>query len=196
MVPSEPGIQEPKKAYRMEEENPQPRHRHHPFHWLGWVLAVIFAAAAAGLAHHMAFLRGQVNTYEGSVAQLSVQLQHANNIVAVLNSPDSVHVVLTETREPTHAVGQVSWLPGKGALVFMAGGLKPLPNDKTYELWLIPKLGKAPVPAGLFRPNNDHGATVVLPPIPADTQVDKFIVTVEPAHGSETPSFPIVIQGG
>jgi anti-sigma-K factor RskA len=106
-----------------------------------------------------------------------------------------VHVVLTETREPTLAVGQLSWLASKGALVFMAGGLKPLPADKTYELWLVPKLGKAPVPAGLFRPNADHGATVVLPPVPADTQVDKFIVTVETAHGSETPSFPIVMQG-
>lgn len=179
----------------MAEETTRPKHQHHPFHWLGWVLAGVFAAAAAGLAHHMAFLRGQVNTYEGDAAQLRVQLQHADNIVSVLNSPDSVHVVLSETSEPPHAVGQLSWLANKGALVFMAGGLKPLPADKTYELWLIPKLGKAPVPAGLFRPNADHGATVVLPPVPADTQVEKFMVTVEPAQGSETPSFPIVMQG-
>ena len=159
------------------------------------MLAGVFAAAAAGLAHHIAFLRGQVNSYEGSAAQLQVQLQHADNVVAVLDSPDSVHVVLTETREPTRPVGQVSWLASKGALVFMAGGLKPLPDNKTYELWLVPKLGKAPVPAGSFRPNADHGATVVLPPVPADTQVDRFMVTVEPEHGSETPSFPIVMQG-
>lgn len=159
------------------------------------MLAGIFAAAAAGLAHHIAFLRSQVNAYEGNAAQLRVQLQHADNIVAVLNSPDSVHAVLTETREPTHPVGQLSWLASKGALVFMAGGLKPLPADKTYELWLIPRLRKAPVPAGLFQPNADHGATVVMPPVPANTQVERFMVTVEPAHGSETPSFPIVMQG-
>ncbi|MFZ0633527.1 MAG: anti-sigma factor [Acidobacteriaceae bacterium] len=179
----------------MAEETTQPTHRHHPFLWLGWLLAGLFAATAAGLAHHIAFLRGQVNASQGNAAQLQVQLQHADEIVDVLNSPDSVHAVLTETREPTHPVGQLSWLAGKGALVFMAGGLKPLPPDRTYELWLIPTLGKAPVPAGLFRPNADHGATVVLPPVPADTQVEKFIVTMEPAHGSETPSFPIVIQG-
>ncbi len=159
------------------------------------MLALNFAAAAAGLAHHIAFLRGQVNTYQGTAAQLQVQLQHADEIVAVLNSPESMHAVLTETREGANPVGQVSWLASKGALVFMAGGLKALPADKTYELWLIPKLGKAPVPAGLFRPNADHGATVVMPPVPADTQVERFIVTVEPAHGSETPSFPIVMQG-
>jgi anti-sigma-K factor RskA len=179
----------------MAEETTQPEHRHHPFHWLGWVLAGVFAAAAAGLAHHIAFLRGQVNAYEGNAAQLEVQLQHSDKIVSVLNAPDSVHVVLTETREPTHPVGQLSWLASQGALVFMAGGLRPLPSDKTYELWLVPKLGKAPIPGGLFRPNTDHGATVVLPPVPANTQVEKFMVTVEPAHGSETPSFPIVMQG-
>jgi hypothetical protein len=195
MVRSEPGIQEARKANGMVDETTQLRHRHHPFGWLGWVLAAVFAAAAAGLAHHIAFLRGQVNAYQGNAAQLQVQLQHANEIVDVLNSPESVHVVLTETREPTHPVGQLSWLASKGALVFMAGGLKPLPADKTYELWLVPTLGKAPVPAGLFRPNADHGATVVMPPVPADTRVDRFMVTVEPAHGSETPSFPIVMQG-
>lgn len=179
----------------MAEEYQQAKHRQNPVAWVGWLLALIFAAAAAGLAHHIAFLRGQVNEYQGNAAQLQVQLQHADEIVAVLNSPESVHAVLSETREATHPVGQVSWLASKGALVFMAGGLKPLSADKTYELWLIPKLGKAPIPSGLFRPNADHGATVVLPPVPADTQVERFIVTAEPAHGSETPSFPIVIQG-
>jgi len=177
------------------EETTHMKKEHHPLSWLGWVLAAIFAAAAAGLAHHIAFLRGQVNSYEGSAAQLRVQLQHADNIVSVLNSPDSVHVILSETAEATHAVGQVSWLASQGALVFIAGGLKPLAADKTYELWLVPKLGRAPVPAGLFRPNADHGATVVLPPVPANTEVEKFMVTVEPARGSETPSFPIVMQG-
>lgn len=179
----------------MAEETARPKKEHHPLSWLGWVLAVVFAAAAAGLAHHLAFLRGQVNTYEGNAAQLRVQLQHDDAIVAVLSSPDATHVVLTETQEPAHPVGQVSWLASKGALVFVAGGLKPLPADKTYELWLLPKFGKAPVPAGLFRPDADHGATVVLPPMPAETQAEKFMVTVEPAHGSETPSLPIVMEG-
>jgi len=195
MVRSGPRFQEPEKTDGMAEETPQPKHRYHPFSWLGWVLAGVFAAAAAGLAHHIAFLRGQVNAYEGSAAQLRVQLQHADNIVSVLNSPDSVHVVLTETREPAQPVGQLSWLASQGALVFMAGGLKPLPPGKTYELWLVPKLGAAPVPAGLFQPNADHGASVVLPPVPANTQAEKFMVTIEPARGSETPSFPIVMQG-
>lgn len=163
--------------------------------WLGWLLAVVFAAAAAVLAHHVAWLRGELNTSQGSAAQMKVQLDHADQVVAVLSSPQSTHVVLTETRQPMRPVGQVSWLQSRGALVFIAGGLRDLPADKAYELWLIPEGGKSPIPAGLFRPDPDHGATVVLPPLPADTQARKFEVTVEPGHGSETPSLPIVMQG-
>ena len=178
----------------MTDETTQMKQRH-PLTWLGWLLAGVFAVAAAVLAHHAAWLRGQLNTSQGGTAQMKVQLDHANQIVAVLSSPQSAHVVLSETRQPAHPVGQVSWLQSQGALVFVAGGLRDLQGDKAYELWLIPTGGKAPIPAGLFRPDPDHGATVVLPPLPADTEARKFEVTVEPGHGSETPSLPIVMQG-
>ncbi len=176
-------------------DDPSQTRQVHPLNWLGWLLAVVFLAVAAGLAHKVATVRSELNTSQGGAAQLRVQLDHANEIVAVLSSPQSSHVVLTETRQASHPVGQVSWLASKGALVFVAGGLRPLPADKAYELWLIPAQGKAPIPAGLFRPDADHGATVVLPPLPAQTQAKSFLVTVEPGHGSETPSLPIVIEG-
>ncbi len=163
--------------------------------WLGWLLALLFLLAAVVLAHELASARSELNAAQGSAAQVQVQLDHANQIVAVLSSPQSQHVVLTETRQALHPVGQVSWLQSKGALVFLAGGLKPLPADKAYELWLIPARGKAPIPAGLFRPDADHGATVVLPPLPAETPAKGFEVTIEPGRGSETPSLPIVMQG-
>jgi anti-sigma-K factor RskA len=169
--------------------------RNSPLTWLGWVLALVFAVVAAGLAHKVATVRSELNTAQGGAAQMRVDLDHANQIVAVLSSPQSSHVVLTETRQATHPVGQVSWLARQGALVFVAGGLRDLPADKAYELWLIPAGGKAPIPAGLFRPDPDHGATVVLPPLPAETEAKSFEVTVEPGRGSETPSLPLVMQG-
>lgn len=163
--------------------------------WIGWILAIIFLAIAAWLAHDVAFVHGQLDLSEGDASQLRQQLGHAEQIVGVLTSPDSAHIVLTENRQAERPVGQVSWLQSKGALVFIAGGLRPLPEGKTYELWLVPQQGKGPIPAGLFRPDADHGATVVLPPIPADTQAKLFMVTEEPAQGSTTPSLPIVMEG-
>lgn len=178
----------------MANENPNARHVH-PLNWIGWVLALVFLAAAAGLAHHVANLRAQLNTAQGNAAQTNVALQHADQVVAVLTSPQTSHILLTENRQPLHPVGQVSWLAAQGGLVFIAGGLRDIPADETYELWLIPTGGKAPIPAGLFRPDPDHGATVVLPPVPAETVAKSFLVTVEPARGSETPSLPMILQG-
>jgi anti-sigma-K factor RskA len=178
----------------MTDETTQTR-RSSPLTWLGWVLALIFAALTAGLAHKVAAVRNELNSVQGGAAQMRVDLNHANQIVAVLSSPQSAHVVLTETRQAAHPVGQVSWLASQGALVFVAGGLRDLPADKAYELWLIPAGGKAPIPAGLFRPDPDHGATVILPPVPAETQAKGFEVTAEPGRGSETPSLPMVMQG-
>src|SRR5579875_1768939 len=96
--------------------------RFHPWAWIGWILAVLFLIAALLLARHVAWLRHHLNVSQGDASQLRLQLDHANQIVAVLTSPESAHVVLTETRQPPHPVGQVSWLANKGALVFVAGG--------------------------------------------------------------------------
>ncbi|HEX4006782.1 MAG TPA: anti-sigma factor [Acidobacteriaceae bacterium] len=178
----------------METDNANTRGPH-PLSWIAWVLALIFAGIAAGLAHHQAWLRAELNLSEGDASQLRTQLGHAEQIVGVMTSPQSAHVVLTETRQPEHPVGQVSWLASKGALVFIAGGLRPLPAGKTYELWLVPEGGKAPIPAGLFRPDADRGATVVLPPLPAETRAKLFMVTEEPGQGATIPSLPIVMEG-
>jgi len=178
----------------MTDETTQTKRRN-ALTWLGWLLAALFAVATAALAHHVTWLREQANAAQGSTAQMKMQLDHVNQVVAVLSSPESQHVVLSETRQPVHPVGQVSWLQSQGALVFIAGGLRDVPPDKAYELWLVPAGGKAPIPAGLFRPDPDHGATLVLPPLPAQTTAKRFLVTVEPGRGSETPSLPIVMQG-
>lgn len=171
-----------------------PRHVH-PVAWIAWILAGIFLAVALWLAHHLAWMRAQLNLAQGEASQMRMQLQHADQVFNVLTSGETRHIVLTETRQPLHPVGEVSWLASKGSLIFVAGGLRPIPANKTYELWLIPEQGKAPIPAGLFRPDADRGATVILPAVPAQTQASRFLVTIEPLHGSETPSLPIVMQG-
>jgi len=179
----------------MIDETANNERRFHPGLWIGWILAVVFLAIALWLAHHMAWVRREVDIARGNAAQLQLRLDHANELVDVLTSPQSKHVVLTENRQPAHPGGEVSWLSNKGALVFVAGGLKPLPAGKAYELWLVPAEGQAPIPAGLFQPDADASATVVMPPLPAQTQAKRFLVTVEPSAGSATPSLPIVMQG-
>jgi hypothetical protein len=178
-----------------ERDADETMRRFRPGFWIGWILAAVFVCIAAWLAHHSAWLQRQLNLAEGNAARVQMKLDHANEVADVLTSAQARHVVLTEARGPARPAGQANWLENEGALVFVASGLKPLPAGKTYELWMEPTQGKAPLPAGMFQPNADGSAAVVLPPLPAHTQARRFLVTVEPAGGSATPSLPIVMQG-
>ncbi|HTV83595.1 MAG TPA: anti-sigma factor [Acidobacteriaceae bacterium] len=169
--------------------------RFQPGLWIGWILAAVFVCIAAWLAHHAAWLQRQLNLAEGNAARVQMRLDHANEVADVLTSPQARHVVLSEARGPARPGGDANWLESDGALVFVASGLKPLPAGKTYELWMEALQSEAPLPAGMFQPNPDGSAAVVLPPLPAHTQPRRFLVTVEPVSGSATPSLPIVMQG-
>jgi anti-sigma-K factor RskA len=70
-----------------------------------------------------------------------------------------------------------------------------VPPGKTYELWVIPADGSAPIPAGLFRPDSAGDGSVVLPPIPQGVSAKAFGVTLEDAAGSKTPTAPILLAG-
>ena len=80
-------------------------------------------------------------------------------------------------------------------MVFVGNNLKPIPAGKTYELWVIPADGKAPIPAGLFRPDDHGSASVVLPKLPEGVPAKAFGVTIENAEGAATPTMPIVLSG-
>ena len=92
-------------------------------------------------------------------------------------------------------MGNAIYLPDRGGLIFEASNLKPLPQDMTYELWVIPANGKPPVPAGLFRPNTLGAASVLLPQLPVDVPAKAFGVTVEKAGGSNAPTSPNLLSG-
>ena len=71
----------------------------------------------------------------------------------------------------------------------------PLPENKTYELWVIPANGSAPIAAGLFRSDAAGSASLVLPQFQAGVEAKAFGVTIERAEGSATPTLPIILAG-
>lgn len=74
-------------------------------------------------------------------------------------------------------------------------GLDPLQPYKTYELWIIPQAGGAPIPAGTFHPNNQGNASIILPDLPRGMPAKAFGVTVEDDGGAQTPTLPIIMAG-
>lgn len=178
-----------------DSQNSPPARSGNLFSWLGWAAAaaaLLFAAYMGNTAHD---LRQQLDAQRFQVTQLSSQVSRAQQILDVLNSQSTKRVLLTEVRSSAQPAAHVIYESGKGALIFVASDLRPVHRDKTYELWLIPANGQAPVHAGLFQPDTSGTASVVLPPLPTGVDAKAFWVTIENAEGATTPTMPIVMSG-
>jgi anti-sigma-K factor RskA len=80
-------------------------------------------------------------------------------------------------------------------LILEASKLAQIDAGKTYELWVIPANGKAPIQAGLFHPDAAGSASEVLPQIPAGVEAQSFGISIESIGGSSAPTLPIVLAG-
>jgi hypothetical protein len=169
--------------------------------WTGWAVAA-GVAVAAGLQfqqrkqveQNLAAERTELNQTVAQTAQAKVLMQTLSDASAM---QVSLHVPLTARQQPKlDPEAHATYVPGKGALVFVASHLDPLETAKTYELWLLPaEAGQAPIPAGLFKPDANGNATVVMPELPKGVTAKGFGVTVENEGGSKTPTAPIVLAG-
>ncbi|HET8667578.1 MAG TPA: anti-sigma factor [Terriglobales bacterium] len=119
----------------------------------------------------------------------------AQHLLGLMTDPDAMHVTLVAGKTKPQPHGRAMYAPRTGALVFMASNMPVLPSHKMYELWLLPKSGTPPVPAGMFRPDASGNAMVMMPPLPAGLDASTFAVTVEPESGSATPTMPMVLSG-
>jgi anti-sigma-K factor RskA len=169
--------------------------RRGPGFWAGWGTAAAVAIAAVSLGVQNRALNDELHDESSLVTNLAAQASRAQQVLEVLTAPSAQRVTLTEGKVPAQPTARATYLPERGGLILLATNLKPLPEGKTYELWVIPASGKPPVPAGLFHPDSAGTATVVLPPIPAGIAAKAFAVTIEKASGAAAPTLPIILLG-
>lgn len=162
--------------------------------WLGWIVAALAIAAAIYFVVHSSSLQRQIDSDNAQLTTLKAENAHSRQVMDSLASPDAARIRLSETSRPERPAGHIVYQAGSGALVFVASGLRPLPQTKSYELWLIPASG-APISAGLFRPEPNGTASVVLLSMPQGIQARAFSVTIESVNGAPTPTLPIIMTG-
>lgn len=166
-----------------------------------WSFAPLFAMlflAAFGLLlwRENVSLRQKLETTQTELQRQSQNLERGTLVLQTLTSPKSTHYELVSGNDVSQAMtGHASYLRDRGAVVFTASHCHPLPNQKTYQLWLIPMDGSAPVPAGTFRPDPKGDAALVTPQVKKKVPAKMFAVTIEPDGGSETPTMPIMMAG-
>jgi anti-sigma-K factor RskA len=174
---------------------PVAQKRRGPGFWVPWVATAAMAIATISLAVQNRALNEELHDQLSLVTNLAAQASKAQQVLEVLTAPSAQRVTLTEGKLPPQPTARATYLPERGGMILLATNLKPLPEGKTYELWVIPANGKAPVPAGLFRPDTVGTATLVLPMLPRGIAAKAFGVTIEDAGGATSPTMPIVLSG-
>lgn len=162
--------------------------------WLGWIIAALAIIAAICFVVHSSSLQRQINSDNAQLTKLKADNARSQQVMDSLTSPDAARVRLSETRRPERPTGHIIYQATSGALIFVASGLRQLPQSKSYELWLMPATG-APISAGLFRPESNGTASVVLLSLPRGIQAKAFSVTIEDVNGSAAPTLPTIMSG-
>lgn len=166
-----------------------------------WWWSLVPALAALGLLFVViGFWRSNV-ALKDQMAELgnrnqdqSVQLDRLNQELTLLTSPDAVHVSLNPQKSPKQPSGTAIFSPSQKRLMFMASNLPAVPEGKAYELWIIPQKG-APIPAGVFKPDEHGNAVMMDHTMPPAVEAKAFAITVENEAGSDKPTSPIVLMG-
>ena len=162
---------------------------------LGWVATAAIAIFAAMLWQQNAQLKKDAAEADRSFEQRKGQLEKAAAMATILQSPDAQRydVMPASWKTPPPPSGKAIYSRDHG-LVFIATNIDALPAQKAYELWLIPRDGSLPIPAGMFKPDA-HGNVALMHSMPTGTEAKAFAVTIEPEQGSATPTMPIVLLG-
>ena len=163
--------------------------------WIGWLAAAASLLFAFSLQQKVRELNDQLAQQKQAAEQQAAANARSQQVLDVLTAPSAKRVLLTASKAKPEPTGRAVYLAENGGLVFQANDLGQLAADKTYELWVIPANGQAPIPAGLFRPDATGSASVVLPQLPKGVPAKAFGVTIEKAEGSTTPTAPIILVG-
>ncbi|MGH9518475.1 MAG: anti-sigma factor [Terriglobales bacterium] len=163
--------------------------------WIPWAAAAVLAGLCVWLGARVEGLNQTLAQQQAKLAQQAQANTRAQAVLDVLTAPHAQRAVLVASTVKPAPSGRVVYLAQRGGLLFQGSNLAALPADKTYELWVIPANGAAPIPAGLFRPDATGSASVVLPSLPMDIPAKAFGITMEKAEGSATPTAPILLAG-
>ena len=174
-----------------------------PRGWDAWFWVPAFATACLAIVsvalwrEDRALFR-ELRQQEHLTADLETNqrvLEKARALIDTLTAADAQHITLAAAGAKPQPEAKAVYSPQQHSLVLLAGNLTPLPANKTYELWLLPASGAAPIPAGTFAPDANGSATLVLSQFADGAAAKAFAVTIENAPGASTPTMPIILVG-
>ncbi|HTO53020.1 MAG TPA: anti-sigma factor [Myxococcota bacterium] len=125
---------------------------------------------------------------------LEERMTHMARIVAAIEAPLVRTVALAGQGDFRTATAKAYVEPESGRLIVYAHNLPPVPDGRTYQLWVI--IDKRPVSAGLLQADSQGEAKYDTGPLANLGGPVKVAVTLEPAGGVPQPTGPLVLAEG
>lgn len=146
---------------------------------------------AAGLAAAACLLAAvvlgvQLTSANRQLDQAAQAQQQLDTALSVLSAPDAKVTTATATARGGTVTAVVS--PSRGKIALLARGMPPLPDDRSYQLWLMGP--SDPLSAGVLSSGSDPA------PLVGDLAAGrtKIGITIEPRGGSRRPTSAPVAQ--
>ncbi|MGA3017213.1 MAG: anti-sigma factor [Bryobacteraceae bacterium] len=166
-----------------------------PSYGFGWAPALAAVAALSLCA--AVYFSGREREFSQEARALlaqnrsqNIELTRLNEAFVILNGADTTVTSFGE-KQPKPK-GRVFVNPSQGVLL-IASNLPMTPAGKAYEMWVIPKGGKAPVAAGMFQARSDGTAMHVELCAVDMSSTAAVAVTLEEAAGVGAPTTTPVI---
>jgi|SRR5581483_754945 len=160
----------------------------------GLVAALALVVAAGSILWAMN-LRAELDAQSAQIATLSERAQNYQRVASVLQAADTQTRMLSGTNDAPTAYGRVYIDPDTGEGMLMVRGLPPLPQGRSYQLWVVGADGQRQS-AGVLTWTDRQGNGYTLIKCPDKlARWQSFGVTQEPAGGSPGPTGPRVLGG-
>lgn len=120
---------------------------------------------------------------------LKVEHQRHEDVLAILTSPETREFRLRPVGRTNITDILVFWNDEKG-LLLIGSRLLPMPRSgRAFQLWIAKKDGTT-VNCGVFRPDADGKAGLLVTPKLSSKEAQALWITEEPEQGSAQPSSP------
>ncbi|MFI5317642.1 MAG: anti-sigma factor domain-containing protein [Myxococcota bacterium] len=139
-------------------------------------------------------LMRQVETERSQRIALEDRLSNVSRIVAAIEAPLVRTLALAGQGDFRNAIAKAYVEPESGRLIVYAHNLPPVPDGRTYQLWVI--IDKQPISAGLLRADAQGDAKYDTGRLPSQGKSVSVAVTLEPEGGAPAPTGPLVLSEG
>ena len=166
-----------------------------------WARSLTAAALAASIAYLAATLtlrreaeglRSRVIGLQSQLTGLQAAQDSQTKVLNVMQNGGVQIVQLSGTDDAPQARAELFWDQGRDLWALSTTGMKPLANNRVYELWYI---DTKPNPAGTFTVDKNGKGTVVFKlPSNRSGPIAVAAITEELAY-AEKPTMPILLKG-